>query len=744
MKKATTLLCIVFAVIMILALPLSASSAYHTYTYSISGTALRSPDAYTPDKKIDAEYMGLTDVNKLKELYPAATDTQLEEMAKLPMSNLSDIEVDEFGNIYIVDKSEAGRIIILDRYYKLKNIISDFKTKSGNSDSLKNPQGVFITTSKNVNGVEEAGKIYVCDTGNRRILVFSLEGEFQKVIESPRSDVVKIEVFNPRSLAVDKYNRLYVVTTAEEGIMVMTEDGEFTGYIGAQKVVVSFWDKFWRRFQTDEQKENSIGYVPTLFNNITLAGDFVYATIDLDEGRIESGITSKSKSGDNAPVKLLNASGEELMRRNGFFPPAGEVDFKSTEVATGEGISGASKIVDVAVGPYQTWSIIDNKRSKVFTYDFDGNLLFAFGDKGNLLGNISANSLSGVVYQGTNMLLLDSSKDGSFTVYKRTEYGDVLLSAIEKQSNRRYDEAIEDWTKVLMRNSNFDAAYIGIGNALYRNYDYEGAIEQYKSAYDTANYSLAYKELRQQWISKYIWTIPLFVVALVLVLSKFAKITKKINKRAETSAAKRTYIEELLFAFHLILHPFDGFWDLKHEKRGSVRAGTTILAATILVFYYQSVGIGYISNPQQTYMSLFGAVTAVGVPLALWILGNWCLTTLFDGEGSMKDIYIASTYSLLPLILTIIPATIASNFVVDSELKMIGLIGTIGFIWLGMLLFFGTMVIHDYTIGKNVSTVIATLAAMVCIMFIAILFSTLLGKLVGFVTNIVTELQYRM
>ena len=54
------------------------------------------------------------------------------------------------------------------------------------------------------------------------------------------------------------------------------------------------------------------------------------------------------------------------------------------------------------------------------------------------------------------------------------------------------------------------------------------------------------------------------------------------------------------------------------------------------------------------------------------------------------------------------------------------------------------MVTHDYTIGKNVITVLATLVGMICIMFIAILFSTLLGKLVSFVTNIVTELRYRM
>ena len=110
----------------------------------------------------------------------------------------------------------------------------------------------------------------------------------------------------------------------------------------------------------------------------------------------------------------------------------------------------------------------------------------------------------------------------------------------------------------------------------------------------------------------------------------------------------------------------------------------------------------------------------------------------------MKDIYIASTYSLLPLIMTLIPATIVSNFVLANEVKTVGLITTIGLVWMGMLIFFGTMVTHDYTIGKNVITVIATLVGMICIMFIAILFSTLLGKLVGFITNIVTELQYRM
>jgi uncharacterized membrane protein len=63
---------------------------------------------------------------------------------------------------------------------------------------------------------------------------------------------------------------------------------------------------------------------------------------------------------------------------------------------------------------------------------------------------------------------------------------------------------------------------------------------------------------------------------------------------------------------------------------------------------------------------------------------------------------------------------------------------------MAILLVLGVMVVHDYSMGKNIITIVSTILGMVCIMFIVILFSTLLGKLVGFVANIVEELQFRM
>ena len=739
MKKFTSIICLMFVLVMIFALPASASAPYKTYTYSINGTALYSPEAYNPVKMIDASYIGLTDEAKLREFYPDVEDLS----AKMTIASPADLETDSLGNVYIADTGN-NRILVLDPYYKLSFIIETFINEEGIEDSLAGPQGVFVTPDKVVNGENIPGRIFVCDTEANRIVTFDHEGNFLAIIPQPESQLFgESAVYSPVAMAVDQYDRMYVVSsTTYQGIIVMTDEGEFTGFIGAQEEDVPLWDVLMKKLQTKEQRKNADKIISKEFNNITINSDgFIYVTTSsIEEDSVKSAITNKSKEGDFAPVKMLNAAGDEIMRRNGFYPPSGEIDMKKEAIS--DLIEGPSTVVDVAVGPQATWSIIDQKRSKVFTYDYDGNLLFAFGDIGTQLGNISSEGLAAITYQGDTMLLLDS-KTSKFAIYERTEYGDILINALKNQNERRYDEAINDWKKILQRNSNFDTAYIGIGNALYRSGDYEGAISYYKAAYDTENYSEAFKEIRKEWMSKYIILIPIIVVVLVVAWSKFMKFAKKVNKRTAISGGKRTYAQELLYVFHLMFHPFDGFWDLKHEKRGSLRAGATILGVTLVGFYYQNIGRGYMMNPKGEYTGIFGTLLSVLVPLALGVIANWCLTTLFEGEGSFKDILVAAMYSLAPMPLLMIPATIASNFVLSNEIDIVNLVVTIGFIWTGMLLFFGLMVTHDYGILKNFITVLGTILGMVCIMFIAILFSTLLTKIVSFVTNIVTELQYR-
>ena len=235
------------------------------------------------------------------------------------------------------------------------------------------------------------------------------------------------------------------------------------------------------------------------------------------------------------------------------------------------------------------------------------------------------------------------------------------------------------------------------------------------------------------------------VVVVAILVVKFFSYAGKVNRRATLKIGRRSLKEEVLYAFHVIFHPFDGFWDLKHERRGSVKSAFVLLLFTIAAFFYKSIGTAYIHNPSDAgYMSIIGNITAVVVPLLLWVIANWCFTTLFEGEGSMKDIFIATCYSLTPLPLLMIPAVFLTNFLTLDEAGIVSMLNGFAFLWMGILLVFGTMITHDYSLGKNILTCIVTVVGMAFIMFIVILFSTLMSQIVGFISNIAVELSFRM
>ena len=710
------------------AISVSAFESYDTYTYSIDGEPLKSPMAYTPVREVSYADMDLGRLGVSGKM--------------LNLKAPTDIVTDDEGNVYIVDKGN-NRIVVLDKYYRAKTIIDTYiETDTGRTQSLSEPNGIYVT-DPTISANQEKF-IYICDTANERIVIFDRNFEYVRTIYKPDSALVTS--FKVESIAVDKYGRIFAVSSQfEEGVLVMSSEGDFTGFIGAQKVSYSLLEMIWRNFQTPEQRAQQVRNVAVAYNNITVDDEgFVYVTnSEIEASKQFKAITSKVA--DNSPVKKLNSAGNEIMKRNGFFDPGGEV-----AVSTLSPNNGVSKIIDIAIGPNNSWTILDNDktnkeaRMRMFTYDQNGNLLFAFGDKGDLFGQ--GQNFVSITYQtveDTTYLIALDLTSSKFTVYAPTEYCDTIMKALENENLHNYSESIKYWQAVLTKNNNFDLAYIGIGKALYSQGKFEEAMDMLSNAYETTQYSKAFAETRKDLLGKLLIPLVIVIIALCVGLVKFLGWAKKKNKATSLKVGKKTYGEELLYVFHLVFHPFDGFWDLKHEKRGSVRGGLTIMGLTILAFFYQSIGRGYIFNPRDTYSTILVQVLSIGVPVLLWCVGNWCLTTLFEGEGGFKDIFIATTYSLAPLIPLVVISTILTNVLTLTEGSMVTLLVTIGYVWVGFLLFFGMLVIHDYALGKNVLITICTIVAMAVIMFVAILFSSLVIKMVTFIIAVVTEIANR-
>jgi len=116
----------------------------------------------------------------------------------------------------------------------------------------------------------------------------------------------------------------------------------------------------------------------------------------------------------------------------------------------------------------------------------------------------------------------------------------------------------------------------------------------------------------------------------------------------------------------------------------------------------------------------------------------------FTVKCSMKDIFVAACYALTPLPILITISTLLSNFLTLNEEGIMTLLNTLAYVWLGLLIVIGMMSTHDYTIGKNLLTCVATIVGMAFIMFLGILFSSLIGKIITFVVQIVEEISFRL
>lgn len=207
----------------------------------------------------------------------------------------------------------------------------------------------------------------------------------------------------------------------------------------------------------------------------------------------------------------------------------------------------------------------------------------------------------------------------------------------------------------------------------------------------------------------------------------------------------RRYLDSLKFALHCMLHPFDGFWDLTHEKRGTMAAANTIVIAVLIVNLISLQHTSFLFNSVYwPEVNILQQCLAILLPLVIFVLGNWGLTTLFEGKGTLKDVYMATCYALAPYALLQLPTVILSNWVTMDEGAFVTVLQVGSLIWSGGLILCAMMMIHDYGLLKTLLFIVMTIFAMAVIVFLLLLFFTLVGDGIGYIVSIVKEIRFRL
>ena len=189
---------------------------------------------------------------------------------------------------------------------------------------------------------------------------------------------------------------------------------------------------------------------------------------------------------------------------------------------------------------------------------------------------------------------------------------------------------------------------------------------------------------------------------------------------------------------------YQGYNEFKVEKKGKMYAAISILVAYVLVqiLAYKYTGpVVNVNNPHEfnsIKIIIFGVL-----PVVLIAVANWSITSLFDGKGKMKEIFMMICYSYFPLVVCGLLRMIISNFVITDEVLFLTIIDIVGYVGTGYMLFMGLVVIHEYGIFKTIVSVLGTVLAILIILFMALLIFDLANQVISFFASIYKEIMTR-
>lgn len=404
------------------------------------------------------------------------------------LSSPEDIVVYE-GVIYMID-SGTNRLYLIDDEFQIQAIHQEFPLHQSYIDKLT-AQGVSEFPNLTLNapfGVEahESG-IYIADSGNGRIVKLNHQFEVLDTfsqVDDPTFDELR---FEPRKLTVDGSERIYVVArNVYEGIIELSSDGSFNRFTGVNPVSLTPIEVFRRSLMTEEQLSQLQLYLPTEYTNVQMdEKNFIYATSKPASGNAEN------------IIQLINPKGVDVLKRNGYHPPMGDIHY--IEGSNNYVITGASTLVDIAYTDHGIFTVLDQKRSRLFTYDSEGNLLYINGDEGAQSDKFAEGVA--IAYFNDDLLVLDR-RSRTIIVYQLTPFGEAVNQAIAYHSVGEFEKAAELWEEVLVLNTNYEIAYNGLGKFYLRMGDYQKALEYFNLGHDKYYYSRAYKSYRNEILKK--------------------------------------------------------------------------------------------------------------------------------------------------------------------------------------------------------------------------------------------------
>lgn len=628
---------------------------------------------------------------------------------------VNDVCTDRDRHVYILDN--AARITVLDRNYRFLYEIGAVTAADGTEYDYTGAQSLYVHSD---------GTIFICDTDNARVLRVDSNGTLRDIYVLPESPLIPEDfTFKPLKAVMDSHDYLYVLSDGSYyGALLYAPDKSFTGFYGANNVTTNIATAiksvFERVFTNNVKKSASARNLPYSFVDIVIDhNDFIYTA---------TGKTSTySRKGQ---IKKLNpGTGNNILNSE-------DTDFTDDGFNTtfNNGTQIEQDIVGLEVTDTGFVYCVESQFGRVYLYDRSCRMLTAFGGgmgSGVQKGTFSA--ANALTLNGTDVIVSDKLKN-TITVFTITDYGKQVMDLIDITLDGKYTEAEQGWQRVLAQDNNFQPAYSGLARASLNAGNYKESMELAKKGYDRETYQLAFEFYRKNLLRQYFWVLFLAAVVILGGLIAFFIIS---SKRKITLIKSR----QLRRMFRTLAHPVLTFDEIKEKKQGSITISVVLIVLFYITAVIQVLGGGFLFTQYDpvNFNSVWVLVRSAGL-VVLWVLSNWMITTLMQGKGTLREILIVTSYSLLPILIERFLRLILTNVLLPSEAMFLSGFDALAIGYTFLLMIIGLIKIHDFSMGRLIGSSALSVGWLSVLVFLMVLVGMLIQQIGGFVLTVLLEL----
>ncbi|KAB8128059.1 DUF1282 domain-containing protein [Gracilibacillus oryzae] len=611
----------------------------------------------------------------------------------------SDMKIGKDGLLYIADTGNK-RILVGDASGNFIRSIGD--------EVLQKPTGIFLSHDE---------KLYVADEIAAKVFVFSLEGELLQEFGRPESILFgETATFVPEKVAVDKRDNVYVISRGNSNgiIQINANNGEFIGYFAPNQTIVTPLTVFRKAIFTEEQLSKMIDTVPATAKNINIDDKGLVYAVSQGE-RVEG-------------IRKLNVAGRNILDTVVYddFPVSVEIGSLDNIFVAGE-------------------------NGFIYEYTSEGNLLFVFGGQDDGRQRVGLfNKISAIAIDEQDQIYALDPEKNQVQIFQPTEFASLVHQSLELYQNGDYDASKGPWQEVIRLNGLFDFAHLGLGEAYFKEENYQLALDSFRQAKYKEGYSDAFWEVRNKWMRENV----IYIIYILIIWFILAQVWKRLNREygwkerfLKTFHDKDDWkwLKDILFIKKLIRHPIDSFYSIQYENKGSYSSGFFWVIVFLILFvaekYYSGFIFRYVRDGEYTLGTDIASFFAV---FLLVIVSHYLICTINDGEGKFKHIFIGFIYAFAPYFIFKPFIILASNFLTFNEIYLLNLANFIIYGWVAILLFVMIKEINDYTIRETFKIIFLTLFMILIAVLLIFIVYVLILQMIDFVISIVNEGVYRI